>query len=110
MSKLSLKEKTKMVIITDNRFKEGDFIISHASGDMGVFNKIDKKGYVHFKKYYDSMFESIKGDEYNFHMNFLKFFELCNEEEIKQFKEILEDEKIHPEKYSFTLTKFSELI
>lgn len=97
-----------MVLITDNRFKEGDFIISHASGDMGVFNKIDKKGYVHFKKYYDATFEHMKGDEYIFHMNFLKFFEPCNEEETKQFKEILEDEKIHPEKYLLTFTKFAE--
>ena len=89
----------------DCEYKEGDYIISHASGDMGVFNKIDKKGYVHFKKYYDCMFEYIKGDEYNFHMNFLKFFEPCNEEEKKKMNEILEDEKKNPQKYEFSLGK-----
>ena len=58
-----------MVIITDNRFKEGDYIISRASGDMGIFSKIDKKGYVYFKKYYGEMFEEIKDKGFNFKMN-----------------------------------------
>lgn len=87
------------------QFKQGDYIISHASGDMGVFNKIDKKGYVHFKKYYGAMCEDIRGDEYNFHMNFLKFFEPCNEEEIKKLDEILEDAEKNPKKYELTFFK-----
>lgn len=96
-----------MVKTTDNIFNEGDFIISHSSGDMAVFDKIDKKGYVHFKKYYGAMFEDMKGDDYIFHMNFLKFFELCNEEEKNNFTKILEDEKKNPEKYLLTFSKFA---
>ena len=88
-----------MAAIINCNFNENDYIISHASGDMAIIDKIDKKGYVHFKKYYGAMFGDIRGDEYIFHMNFLKFFELCNDEEKKELDKILEDEKINPEKY-----------
>ena len=54
------------------------------------------------------MFEEIKDKNFNFHMCYLKFFELCNEEEKKRFDEILADEKNNPEKYVFSLFRITD--
>ena len=72
------------------KFNEGDYIISHASGDMGIVKGLNKKGYYTFKEYYGGMFEELKdAKNYTLQKNYQKFFELCNEDEKKKLNEII---------------------
>lgn len=83
-----------MFVFTEN-FKKGDYIISHTSGDMAVYDKADDRGYMHFKYYYSGMFKKLKDDDeckkYSLQINYQEFYELCNEEEKKQMDEIIKE-------------------
>lgn len=71
----------------EEKFKKGDYIISHHCGDMAVYDKIDKKGYMHFKYYYNAMFHSFNNvKEYTMQINYQKYYDLCSEAE----KEVLD--------------------
>ena len=77
------------------KFKENDYIISHASGDMAIVKGISKKGYYQFKQYYSDMFRELKNlKQYNYELqiNYQKFWELCNEEEKNKLLKIIENE------------------
>lgn len=64
------------------KFKQGDYIINRSGGDMGVFDKLDKKGYMHFKMFYGGMLKYFKDVKtYTLQINYQKFFDLCSEEE-----------------------------
>ena len=75
------------------KYKEGDFIINRDAGDMAIVSKIDKKGYYHFKRYYDAMFKYFKENIYILQVNYEKFFEPMTDDEIKEFEELIEKEK-----------------
>lgn len=73
-----------------DKFAKGDKIVSRTSGDMGVFDKIDKKGYVHFKQYVGGMFHDMKNvKEYTLQSNYLKLYELCSEEDEREFEKLI---------------------
>lgn len=72
------------------KFNPGDYIINRKCGDMAVFDKVDKNGYLHFEKYYSKMgnyFKDVK--KYTLQINYQKFFDNCTEEEIKLFNDVL---------------------
>lgn len=89
------------------KFKSGDYIINRSAGDMAIYDKLDKKGYMTFKVYYGSMFNHIKDKSYTLQNRYQEFFELCNDEEKKQLDAILEDYAKNPEKYTFSLMRNS---
>lgn len=51
------------MIVCEEKFKKGDYIINRSCGDMGVYDKCDNKGYMHFKYYYGKMFNVLKDCE-----------------------------------------------
>lgn len=72
------------------KFKEGDYIINRKCGDMAIFDKVDKKGYIWFKKYYGKMFQEFKDvSKYTLQINYQKFFDICTSEEKEKFDKLL---------------------
>ncbi len=74
------------------KFKTGDYIINKSSGDMAIVDKITKKGYYHFKKYYGNMlheFKDTKNPLFDLQINYQKFYDLCTDEEKKKFDELI---------------------
>ena len=82
----------------EEKFKKGDYIISHHCGDMAVYDKIDKKGYMHFKHYYNAMFHSFNNvKEYTMHINYQKYYDLCSEAEKEALDKLIKDYKSNNE-------------
>lgn len=76
------------------KFKKGDYIINRSCGDMAVYDKTDKKGYMHFKYYYSAMFHELADcDKYVMQINYQKFYDNCNEMERKTMDDILTQNK-----------------
>lgn len=72
------------MIAFEEKFKNGDYIISKPCGDMAIYDKTDKKGYMHFKHYYGAMFGEFKDAKtYTLQINYQKFYEPCTDEEKK---------------------------
>jgi len=72
------------------KFKEGDYIINRKCGDIAIFDKVDKKGYMMFKKYYGKMFKEFKDiTKYTLQINYQKFYDICTSEEKEKFDELL---------------------
>lgn len=82
------------MIIFKEKFKKGDYIINRKCGDIAVYDKCDDKGYMHFKHYYGDMFKKLKDCKvYTMQINYQKFYDLCNEEEINKMNELVKNEK-----------------
>ena len=78
-------------------FKPNDYIINKAAGDMAIIDKVTNKNYYHFKTYYNHMFDEFKDAKnklYDLQVNYQKFWELCNEEEIKKLDELIKEKKV----------------
>ena len=78
------------------KFKENDYIINHASGDMAIIDSITNKGYYHFKVYYSGMLEEFKDGKNKLNdlqINYQKFWDLCTDDEKEKFDEIILREK-----------------
>lgn len=76
------------------KFKNGDYIINHVSGDMGIIKGTTKAGYYQFEAYYGGMFhdlKEVKNKNYDLQINYQKFYELCNEEEKEKLDEIIKE-------------------
>lgn len=59
------------MIVCEEKFKKGDYIINRKCGDMGVYDKCDNKGYMHFKYYYGKMFNVLKDcEKWNLQLNY----------------------------------------
>ena len=75
-----------------DKFANGDRIISRSSGDMGIFDRIDKRGYVHFKQYVGGMFHKPKDvKDFTLQSNYMRLYELCSKDEEKELERILTD-------------------
>lgn len=75
-------------------FKKDDYVVNHYSGDLAIIKGISKKGYYQFKAYYDAMFcefKDLKNSSYELQTNYQKFFELCNDEEIKKLNDLIKE-------------------
>ena len=75
------------MIIIEPKFKSGDYVINRFAGDIGIIDKITKKGYYHFKAYYGDMFHELrdaKNPLNDLQVNYQKFWDLCSEEEKKK--------------------------
>ena len=71
-------------------FEKGDYIISTGSGDMAIVSSVDKKGYYHFKAYYNKMFKQFFDvKNYTLQVNYQKFMRKCTDEERKGFDAII---------------------
>lgn len=78
------------MIVFEEKFKKGDYIINRHCGDMAIYDKTDKNGYMHFKYYYGAMLHSFHDiKKYTMQINYQKFYELCNDEEKLKFDEII---------------------
>jgi len=76
------------------KFKKGDYIINRRAKDMAVYDKVDKKGYMHFKYYYGGMLEKLKDvSTYTMLINYQDFYDFCTEEEKKKLDDIIEQDK-----------------
>lgn len=78
------------MINIEEKFHKGDCIISHSSGDMAIYDKVDKNGYMHFKFYYNAMFHKLYDVKtYIMQINYQSFYELCNEGEKQKLDNII---------------------
>jgi hypothetical protein len=78
------------------KFQPGDYIINISAGDMAIVDKITKKGYYHFKAYYENMFHKLKDAKNplnDLQINYQKFWDLCNDEEKNKLNEIIKAKK-----------------
>lgn len=78
------------------KFQPGDYIINRSAGDMAIVDKITKKGYYHFKAYYENMFHKLKDAKNplnDLQINYQKFWDLCNDEEKNKLDEIIKVNK-----------------
>lgn len=78
------------------KFKKGDFIINRSCGDMAIVKGVTKKNYYEFEAYYSSMFRKLKDLKrfnYLLQVNYQKFFDFCNDEEIIKLKKIMKEER-----------------
>lgn len=74
----------------EERFKKGDYIINRTCGDMAIYDKLDSKGYMHFKRSYSAMFKELRDIKaYTLQINYQTFYNLCNDDEKKKFDEII---------------------
>jgi hypothetical protein len=73
------------------KFKKGDYIINHNSGDIAVVKEITKKGYYQFYHYYGGMLKELKDKGHSLQVNYQKFFDLCTEEEKNMMDNIIEE-------------------
>lgn len=75
----------------EEKFKKGDYIINRACGDMAVYDKVDKKGYMHFKYYYSGLFGELRDcTVYTMQINYQKFYELCDDGEKGKMDRVIE--------------------
>ena len=54
-----------------SKFKQNDYIVNHASGDLAIVSHLDKNGYYHFKAYYGAMFKNlndVKGTNFHYRL------------------------------------------
>lgn len=73
-------------------FEKGDYIISTGSGDMAIVNSVDKKGYYHFKAYYNRMFKQLFDvKSFILHVDYQKFMRKCTDEERKELDAIIKE-------------------
>lgn len=80
------------MIVFEEKFKNGDYIINRKCGDMAVYDKTDKNGYMHFKYYYGKMFDSFHDvKKYTMQINYQKFYELCNDDEKNRMDDLIEN-------------------
>lgn len=80
------------MIVCEEKFKKGDYIINRSCGDMGVYDKCDNKGYIHFKYYYGKMFNVLKDcEKWNLQLNYQKFYELCDDKEKEEMDFIIKE-------------------
>lgn len=78
------------------KFKENDYIINHASGDMAIIDSVTQKGYYHFKVYYSGMLEEFrdaKSKLNDLQVNYQKFWDFCTDNEKKKLDGIISGEK-----------------
>ena len=78
------------------KFNSGDYIINREAGDIGIIDKITKKGYYHFKYYYGNMFDElkdVKNSLFDLQINYQKFFDICNDEEKEKMNDIIKQKK-----------------
>jgi hypothetical protein len=76
------------------KFKKGDYIINHASGDIGIVKGVTKKGYYTFKAYLGGMFGWLDLGDHELQINYQKFYDLCTDDEKKVIdKAIKENEQ-----------------
>ena len=90
------------IFITE-KFQKGDYIINRYAGDMAVYDKTDKKGYMHFKLYYGGMFGDVKDKDFTLIWKYQDNYELCDEKEKECLDTIIKDYKKNPSKYDLTL-------
>ena len=56
---------------------------------MAIFDKVDKKGYIWFKKYYGNMFKEFKDvSKFTLQINYQKFYDVCTSEEKEIFDKL----------------------
>lgn len=78
----------------EEKFKNGDIIVCNGCKDMAVYDKVDKKGYMHFKKYYCRMKQTfIDVKKYTLQINYQKFWHVATDDEEEKFKGFEKDEK-----------------
>ena len=76
------------------KFQKGDYIINRACNDMAVYDKLDSKGYMHFKHHYNNMFHRFSDPKkYTLQVNYQKFWDMCTEEETEKLDELVKTEK-----------------
>ena len=89
-------------ILVNEKFQKGDYIINRYAGDMGVYDRTDKKGYMHFKLYYGGMFGDVKDKDFTLIWRYQDNYELCNDEEKARLDEIIKEYKVNPLKFELT--------
>ena len=66
----------------EEKFKKGDYIINRSGRQYAIYDKVDAKNYIHFKKYYCNVFNRLKDPKkYTLQLNYQKFWDKCTEEE-----------------------------
>ena len=76
------------------KFSRGDYIINRSAHDMAVYDKTDKRGYMHFTHYYGHMFRKFYDvKNYTLQVNYQKFWDVCTEEEKKKMDELISQRK-----------------
>lgn len=81
----------------DTKFNPGDYIINRHAGDMAIVDKITKKGYYHFKEYYNGMsgtFRDCKNAMNDLQINYQKFWDICTDNEKNNMDEYLKEKEI----------------
>lgn len=74
----------------EEKFRKGDYIVNRNCHDMAIYDKVDAKGYMHFKEYYSHMFKKFKDTKaYTMQINYQKFYELCDEAERSKLDSLL---------------------
>lgn len=77
-------------------FNPGDYIINRKekseNSDIGIVKGITKKGYYTFSHFYGGMFKQLKGSGYELQVNYQKFYDLCTEDEKREFDKIINEQ------------------
>lgn len=71
------------------KFNKGDYLTYHGGRNFAVYDRTDKKGYMHFKYYYSWFFEKVLTD-YTMIVNYQDNFKPISEDEKLKFNEILD--------------------
>lgn len=74
------------------KFKKGDYIINRTAKEMAIYDKLDAKGYMHFKRYRHGMLgDFVNPKEFTLQINYQKFYEPMTDEEKDIFNKIIEE-------------------
>ncbi len=74
------------------KFNSGDYITNRASGEIAIVDKVTPKNYYKFKYYAQNPSEGLydlKNMKYELQVNYQKFWDLCNDEEVNKMNEII---------------------
>lgn len=77
------------------KFKQGDYIINRAVGDMMVLKKVDEKNYMHFAYYYSTWDKGMiqRNGNNTMQVDYQKFLDWCNEDEKSLMDKYIKEDK-----------------
>ena len=76
------------------KFDKGDYIVNRWANNYAIVDSVTKKGYYHFKAYYDESYDELRDTKdkmSDLQVNYQKFWDFCTDEEKEKLDKIIKE-------------------
>ena len=76
------------------KFDKGDYIVNRWANNYAIVDSVTKKGYYHFKVYYDESYDELRDTKdkmSDLQVNYQKYWDFCTDEEKVKVDTILKE-------------------